>query len=88
MFVVVSTYLKSCAEVTPHLPAHADWLKKQHEQGIFIASGSLLPRSGGMILVQAISRPTLETILMEAPLAKAGAARYEIVEMQPDMLWG
>lgn len=88
MFVVVSTYLKSCDEMTPHLPAHAEWLKQQHEAGHFIASSSLLPRSGGMILVQAISRPTLEAILAEAPLTKAGAARYEIVEMRPDMLWG
>ena len=88
MFVVVSTYLKPCDEMAPHLPAHAEWLKKQHEAGHFIASGSLLPRSGGMILVHALSRPMLETVLAEAPLARAGAARYEIVEMQPDMLWG
>ncbi len=83
MFLVTSTYLKSREEMEPLLPLHAEWLKKQHEEGIFIASGSVVPRSGGAIMAHALTREKLETLLASSPLAQAGAVHYRIEDTSP-----
>ncbi|MDR3411637.1 MAG: YciI family protein [Formivibrio sp.] len=81
MFVVTSTYLVSREERESLLPAHAEWLKRHHETGVFISSGSNVGRTGGAILVQGVDRMALETILANSPFSLACAARYDIVEM-------
>lgn len=81
MFVVTSTYLKPREEMEALLSDHAQWLREQHEAGIFISSGSNVERTGGAILVQGVDRPTLEALLVTSPLDRAGAARYELIEM-------
>ena len=81
MIVVTSTYLKPCEEMDALLAEHAQWLKAQHEAGYFISSGSNLARTGGAILAQGLGRAALEALLATAPLALAGAIRYELTEM-------
>ncbi len=83
MFLVTSTYLKSREEMESLLPLHAEWLKTQHEEGIFLASGSVVPRSGGAIMAHALSREKLEALLASSPLAQAGAVHYKIEESSP-----
>lgn len=81
MFVVSSTYLKPREEIDALLSAHAVWLKKQHDAGYFITSGSNVERTGDSILVQGITRESLESLLNQSPLVRAKAAQYDIMEI-------
>jgi len=62
MFVVFLNYIKSIEEVESHLEMHVEYLKKQYEKKVFIASGRKIPRTGGVILANVESRAELETI--------------------------
>lgn len=44
--VVVLTYVKPLEEVDAQFAAHVEWLKQGYAEGIFLASGRKIPRSG------------------------------------------
>ena len=53
IYVVVLTYIKPLEEVDRAIPAHIEWLKKGYADGLFLASGRRIPRTGGVILASA-----------------------------------
>ena len=65
MFVVTLTYVKPLAEIDALIPAHMAWLERQYAAGHFLASGRRVPRVGGVILAQGVSRDALEAMLAE-----------------------
>lgn len=79
MFVVSLTYISPLEEIDPLLAPHIAWLKQGFAEGLFLASGRKVPRTGGIILARG-DRTVLEQRLTEDPFAKAGVARYEIIE--------
>ena len=85
MFVVTLTYVVPLSEVELHLPAHVEYLKAQYAAGLFLASGRRVPRTGGLILARAASREALDAVLADDPFARAGVARYDVVEFSPTM---
>lgn len=85
MFVIVLTYMEPLDVVDRYLAAHVEYLKKQYETGIFIASGRRIPRTGGVILARAESRQALQEILGQDPFCVHGVAEYEVVEFSPSM---
>ena len=70
MFVVTLTYVKPLAEIDALIPAHIAWLERQYAAGHFLASGRRVPRVGGVILAQGVSRDALEAMLAEDPFHK------------------
>ena len=52
MFIVTLTYLKPVEEVDALMHDHVEWLKKGYADGLFIASGRRVPRTGGVILAR------------------------------------
>ena len=84
MFIVSVAYQKPLEVVESHLPAHIAFLDTYFSKGIFIASGRKVPRSGGVILAQGVSRPELEEILENDPFKSNGIAGYEITEFAPN----
>jgi uncharacterized protein YciI len=52
MFIVTLTYLKPVEEVDALMAGHIEWLKKGYDDGLFIASGRRVPRTGGVILAK------------------------------------
>ena len=86
MFVVNLTYVMPLDQVDGHLAAHVEFLKKQYEKGIFVASGRKVPRTGGVILARSVSRDELNRILAQDPFNKAGVAEYEVTEFVPSMV--
>ncbi|MBI1921676.1 MAG: YciI family protein [Geobacter sp.] len=85
MFIVVLTYTKPLDVIDAHLPAHVEYLKKQYEREVFIASGRRVPRTGGIILARAASRKELTEVLRQDPFYQHGVAEYEILEFTPSM---
>ncbi|CAL9633972.1 hypothetical protein SUDANB95_06131 [Actinosynnema sp. ALI-1.44] len=82
MFIVVLEYIKPLDEVDYALPEHVDWLKKQYDAGLFLASGRQVPRTGGVIITRPMSRGKLDAVLATDPFAVQKLARYQVIEFQ------
>ena len=81
MFIVSLTYTRPLQEIDRLLPEHLEFLHAGYREGVFLASGRRQPRTGGVILARARSREALLARLEDDPFRKAGAAEYEIVEV-------
>lgn len=79
MFIVSLRYVVPVEEVEPHMAGHMAWLDHCYADGIFIASGRKVPRTGGVILARG-ERAALEACLAEDPFAVHGVAEFEIIE--------
>lgn len=83
MFVVTLTYMKPLADVEKNLTAHREYLKKCYAEKLFIASGPMSPRTGGIIIACGMEKAKLFEILEQDPFKKTGIAKYDIVEFDP-----
>lgn len=85
MFIAILTYIKPLDEVDKYLAAHREYLARHYAAGDFIASGPQTPRVGGVIMMKADSRQTVNSIIAEDPFHANGIADYLIVEFTPTM---
>jgi len=83
MFVISLTYICEMSDVEKHLSSHIDYLNTQYSNGVFLASGRKVPRTGGVILANAESREALDLILSDDPFKRHGLANYEVTEFVP-----
>lgn len=83
MFVVLLTYTAPIEEVDLALPDHVEWLDRQYERGLFLASGARKPRVGGVIITRPMSQGKLDAILASDPFAVRHLAKYEVIEFSP-----
>lgn len=67
IYVVVLTYIKPLEAVDRAIPAHIEWFKNGYADGLFLASGRRIPRTGGVILAKCDSRETLQARLSQSP---------------------
>jgi uncharacterized protein YciI len=85
MFIISLTYTAPLEQIDAHLAAHRAFLAEQYARGVFLMSGRKVPREGGIIIAQGISRDEVETLIRQDPFHQAGVARYDIVEFAPNM---
>ncbi|WP_137936831.1 YciI family protein [Chitinivorax sp. B] len=85
MFVVTLTYLRPIEAVDATLPGHVQYLQRQFADGVFLASGRRVPRTGGVILARADSLTALQAVLADDPFHQLGIARYDVIEFTPTM---
>jgi len=85
VFIVSLTYKAELSEVDKHIDDHIVYLEKYYALGKFIASGRKVPRTGGIILVNAASIEELNSILVEDPFHTANVANFEVTEFVPTM---
>jgi uncharacterized protein YciI len=64
---------------------HVEWLRKGYAEGLFIASGRRIPRTGGVILARSGDEQALRENLARDPFVIHGAARCDLVEFAPSM---
>ncbi|MCE5324714.1 YciI family protein [bacterium] len=83
MFVIYGSYIKPMQEVERVLPLHLAYLDKLNDRGIFICSGPMKPRTGGVILLDLDSRDEVDEILRNDPYYVEQIARYNIIEFTP-----
>lgn len=83
MFIVSLTYISEISQIDKYLEAHIEYLDKNYDKGVFIASGRKVPRSGGVILATATSRSELEEVLNDDPFKIHNLADYELIEFVP-----
>lgn len=85
MFIVSITYKTELSEVDKYLAEHTAYLESYYEAGKFIASGPKVPRTGGIILVNATTEDEVSLIINDDPFHIAGVANYEITQFIPTM---
>ena len=85
MFIAILTSKKPLSEVDRFLQAHREYLAKHYAAGDFIASGPQTPRVGGVIMIKADNRATVDAIIAKDPFNINGIADYQIVEFSPTM---
>ena len=83
--VVVLTYIKPLEEVDAQLAAHVEWLKQGYAEGIFLASGRKIPRSGGVILAKGDDMAALQNRLRLDPFQQSGVAKADIIPFEATM---
>jgi len=79
MYVVSLTYRVPQEIVDFHNDAHIAWLQKAFDDGVFIAAGRKIPRTGGLLLSQA-ERETLDASLALDPFYTNVVADFEVLE--------
>jgi len=84
-FVVTLTYLVDLASVDAVLDQHVEWLQRQYDQGIFLMSGRLEPRTGGVIIACGVTRAELESVLDDDPFRRDQLAEHDVAEFRPSM---
>ena len=80
MFIVTLTYLKPVEDVDALMPGHLAWLDEGYADGLFVASGRRIPRTGGVILARSGDEAALSAFLARDPFVIHGAARCDVVE--------
>jgi uncharacterized protein YciI len=79
MFILSLTYIAPLEDADTHMEAHMAWLRAGYDQGVFLASGRKIPRTGGVILARG-NRAELEAMCAADPFTVHGIADYEITE--------
>jgi len=85
MFFVTVRYVKSLDVIDSLLAEHVEFLRGQYAAGTLLLSGRQIPRVGGALVYQGLSRAELEAELAKDPFAREGAAQYDILEFSPSM---
>ncbi|SCK09981.1 YciI family protein [Vogesella sp. LIG4] len=85
MYVVSLHYTAPLSRIDELVPAHVTWLQAAYRDGLLLASGRKLPRTGGVILARSMPREQLDALLAQDPFARAGVAEYDITEFAPSL---
>ena len=80
MFLLLSRYLKPTEEIDRVLPAHREFLDRYYRVGLFVVSGPLNPRTGGVIVTADCTRDEIDAALAEDPFVRERISEYEIIE--------
>jgi uncharacterized protein YciI len=80
LFIIHLTYTAPLEEIDRQLAPHQAWVNAGLAEGVFVAAGPLVPRTGGVILAHGLTRAALEARLAEDPFVKAGLVRVEVLD--------
>lgn len=86
IYVISLNYLRPLDEIDLLIPEHVEWLEKGYEDGIFLASGRKIPRTGGVILARSDNPESLQARLDLDPFQKAGLVATEIIPFEASMM--
>lgn len=82
MFVIFGKYKKPIEDVERVLPAHREFLDKFYAKGLFVCSGPMVPRDGGVIICSAESRDEINNIMSQDPFFIEQITDYTIMEFK------
>ncbi|MET3134645.1 uncharacterized protein YciI [Oxalobacteraceae bacterium GrIS 1.11] len=83
MFVISLSYQKPAADIDAALADHVVFLREQYAAGVFLMSGPMQPRTGGVIIAHGVERSALEALLRRDPFYEQGIATYAITQFVP-----
>jgi len=81
--IAILRYRKPLEEVQRHTDAHRAYLQGLKQEGLLIASGPMVPRNGGALLLRIPDdqdvQATLNSIRDNDPYTRFGMAQYELL---------
>ncbi|MDB5524348.1 MAG: hypothetical protein JWM58_2111 [Rhizobium sp.] len=80
MLILSLTYIAPLEKADEQMNAHMEWVKKGYDDGLFIASGRKVPRTGGLILARG-ERAAMDAFCATDPFVVHGIAQYDITEV-------
>jgi len=84
MFVVTLTYVRPIEEIEAKTAEHRAWLDQHVQSGLLIATGPMVPRTGGVLIARGGgTKDELAALLKDDPFQVHGLADYAIVEFKP-----
>ncbi|PJD94205.1 MAG: GTP cyclohydrolase [Legionella sp.] len=83
MFLIQLTYKVPLAEVDKYTQAHREFLDYYYKQGLLLASGPLVPRTGGIIIAASKDKHFVESLFQQDPFYLAEIADYSFIEFTP-----
>jgi len=84
--LAIIRYRKPLEDVLKHIDPHRAYLQGLKHEGILVASGPLVPRSGGALLLRIPDdeiQATLDSIRDNDPFTRFGLAQYEVWPWAP-----
>jgi uncharacterized protein YciI len=84
--IAILRYRKPLEDVLRHVDSHRAYLAGLKQEGLLIASGPLVPRNGGMLLLRVPdneAQATLDSIRDNDPFTRFGLAQYEVWPWAP-----
>lgn len=82
MFIVTLRFATHKAQAAPLMGAHAEWLQRGFDDGVFVLAGSLVPGLGGAIVAHGGTRAELQQRVERDPFVAQGVVRAEILEIE------
>jgi uncharacterized protein YciI len=80
MFIIDLKYIVPLEKLDAHMTDHVKFLRKYYKLNMFLASGRKVPRTGGIILCLAKTRPEVDQIIAEDPFYSLKLAEFTITE--------
>jgi uncharacterized protein YciI len=84
--IAILRYRRPLEEVLKHVDSHRTYLAGLKQEGLLIAAGPMVPRSGGMLLLRVPddeTQATLDSIRENDPYTRFGIAQYEMWPWAP-----
>ena len=82
--VIILRYVVPIEEIDRHMADHVAWLTRGYAEGVFLASGRQVPRTGGVILTRGHKRE-VEALVATDPFVASGAAVADVIEFTASM---
>jgi uncharacterized protein YciI len=84
MCVVSLTYTAPLEAIDAGMKQHVAWLERGYAEGLFLASGRKVPRTGGVILIRGHKAEVVSLVATD-PFIEAGLATAEVTEFTASM---
>ena len=84
--IAILRYRRPLEDVLKHIDSHRAYLAGLKQEGLLIASGPLVPRNGGALLLKVPdyeAQATLDSIRDNDPFTRFGLAQYELWPWAP-----
>jgi uncharacterized protein YciI len=84
--IAILRYRKPLEDVLKHVDSHRAYLAGLKQEGLLIASGPMVPRNGGVLLLRVPDnevQATLDSIRDNDPYTRFGLAQYEVWPWAP-----
>ena len=82
MFIINLNYIAPLEKIDARMKEHMVFLNACYREGLFIASGRKVPRTGGIILARGNSKEAFKALMKNDPFVAEGLAEFDIIEFK------
>ena len=83
MFVVLLKFSNNKGQGGQFMESHNAWIKRGFDEGVFLLTGTIQPKSGGGILAHGVSLAELRARVNDDPFVMHDVVSVEILEITP-----